>query len=110
MADDVVSVEVHKGYVTDALEDATGNIQTVLPEQVALQGFGPEMTVSYSGDITSIDIGSAAGDPNRNTPRSATNPRTVLGYTRMNVSTSNAFTYFNFVFLIITIIYRKVYD
>ena len=46
-------------------------------------------------NITGGSVGSAAGDPNRNTPRSATNPRTVLGYTRMNVSTSNAFTYFD---------------
>lgn len=40
-------------------------------------------------------VGSAAGDPNRNTPRSATNVRQVQGITQLNVSASNDFTYFD---------------
>ena len=40
-------------------------------------------------------VGSAAGDPNRNTPRAATNVRQVQGITQLNVSASNAFSYFD---------------
>lgn len=40
-------------------------------------------------------VGSAAGDPNRNIPRSATILRQVQGITRMNITESNDFTYFD---------------
>lgn len=40
-------------------------------------------------------VSSVAGDPNRNTPRSATNVRQVQGYTLLNVTASNDFNYFD---------------
>ena len=40
-------------------------------------------------------VGSAAGDPNRNIPRSSTTLRQVQGITQLNVSASNDFTYFD---------------
>ena len=65
-------------------------------------------TMSYSvladspinGDVT-VNIAKAdsvdcvAGDPNRNTPRSATDVRQVQGYTLLNVTASNDFDYFD---------------
>lgn len=47
-------------------------------------------------NITSPNsVGSAAGDANRNIPRSSTTLRQVQGITQLNVSASNDFTYFD---------------
>ena len=46
-------------------------------------------------NITGGSVSKAVGDPNRNTPNTATDHRMVLGATRMNISESNDFDYFD---------------